>query len=132
MLFPYLRCNECGWIPHGEMRKKAILFAKKYIKDHPKKENQLTIILEEEAKQTLHTIRKKKTKGKPTPPRQRKGKKDLRPMVTIIIVVCLVLLAIMADSIFVQNILAVIIVLILFMVFLIVAVQYRSKKKKRD
>jgi len=54
IMFPFLRCNECGWVPKGDLRKKAIKFAKLYINKHPNQERQLRFILEEEAKETLH------------------------------------------------------------------------------
>ena len=54
MMFPFMRCNDCGWVPKGGLRKKAIRFAKLYIKKHPEQERQLRFILEEEARETLH------------------------------------------------------------------------------
>lgn len=75
ILFPYLRCGECGWIPQGAYRDKAIKFAKKYINKNKERETELRIILEEEAKETLHTIpekRKEKKKDETSPESKRK------------------------------------------------------------
>jgi hypothetical protein len=60
MLFPYLRCSECGWIPQGAFRRKAIQFSREYISRNRIRKEELTIILEEEAKETLRLIPEKK------------------------------------------------------------------------
>ncbi|MGA1849120.1 MAG: hypothetical protein ACMUHB_07250 [Thermoplasmatota archaeon] len=64
MMFPFMRCDQCVWVPKGDLRKKAIRFSKIYIRQHPDKEGQLRFILEEEARETLDVVEVKEKKKK--------------------------------------------------------------------
>ena len=79
MLFPYLRCGECGWVPKGALRDRAIKLARKHIKKNRDREEELTIILEEVLQEDLKEVPRRRRTRPETSDRSSQNKDEKIP-----------------------------------------------------